>query len=93
MKSICAAVVSNLVQNLGVAAVAIALKWNPITYLASVAVLTGALYGLTMTSGWVYLKALANMALNDDDIEKSVKESLKDEANIKQIYNDNKKKS
>ena len=92
MKSIGSAVVSNLVQNLGIAAVAVALKWNPITYIASVAVLTGALYGLTMTSGWVYLKALSNMALNDNDIERSVKDALKDKASISQVYKDNKKK-
>ena len=92
MKSIGCAVVSNLVQNLGVAAVAVALKWNPISYLASVAILTGALYALTMTSGWVYLKALANMALNDNDIEHSIKETLKDKASISQVYKDNKKK-
>jgi len=92
MKSIGSAVVSNLVQNLGIAAVAVALKWNPISYLASVAILTGALYGLTMTSGWIYLKALANMALNDDDIESSVREALKDKASISQVYKDNKKR-
>ena len=92
MKSIGSAVVSNLVQNLGVAAVVVALKWNPISYVASVAVLTGALYGLTITAGWVYLKALTNMALNDADIERSVKEALKDKASISQVYKDNKKK-
>lgn len=92
MKSIGSAVVSNLVQNLGVAAVAVALKWSPIAYIPSVAVLTGALYGLTMTSGWVYLKALANMALNDNDIERSIKDTLKDKASITQVYKDNKKK-
>ena len=92
MKSIGSAVVSNLVQNLGVAAVVVALKWNPISYVASVAVLTGALYGLTITAGWVYLKALSNMALNDAEIERSVKEALKDKASISQVYKDNKKK-
>ena len=92
MKSIGSAVVSNLVQNLGVAAVAMALKWNPISYIASVAVLSGALYGLTITSGWVYLKALTNMALNDGDIDRSIKEALKDKASISQVYKDNKKK-
>ena len=92
MKSIGSAVVSNLVQNLGVAAVAMALKWNPISYIASVAVLTGALYGLTITAGWVYLKALTNMALNDGDIDRSIKETLKDKASISQVYKDNKKK-
>ena len=92
MKSIGSAVVSNLIQNLGVAAVAMALKWNPISYIASVAVLTGALYGLTITSGWVYLKALTNMALNDGDIDRSIKEALKDKASISQVYKYNKKK-
>lgn len=92
MKSIGSAIVSNLISNLGITGVVAGLKWFGPAYFVSVAVLTGALYALTMTSGWVYLKALTNMALHDDDIEKSVKEVLKDKAEIKKIYNENKKK-
>ena len=91
MKSIGSAVISNLVQNLGMLALVSALKWNPLTIVASIAVMTGALYALTMTSGWVYLKALSNMALHDGDIEASIKETLKDKAEITKIYNENKK--
>lgn len=32
------------------------------------------------------------MALNDNDIERSIKETLKDKASISQVYKDNKKK-
>lgn len=92
MKSIGSAIASNLVQNLGITAVASGLKYTGVGLVASIAILSGALYALTMTAGWVYLKALTNMALHDDDIENSVKEVLKDKAEIKKIYNDNKKK-
>ena len=92
MKSIGSAVVSNLVQNLGVVAVASALKWTPLTYFASVAILVGTLYALTMTSGWVYLKAISNMAMHDGDIESSIKATLKDKAKISKIYDENKNK-
>lgn len=92
MKSIGSAVVSNLVQNLGVLAVVEGLKWTGFGYIPAVAILTGALYALTITAGWVYLKSIANMALYDGDIEKSMKEALKDKADIKKVYEDNKKK-
>ncbi|MBR1504308.1 MAG: hypothetical protein IJ618_10555 [Prevotella sp.] len=92
MKSIGSAVVSNLIQNLGVMAVAEGLKWTGVGYFASVAILTGSLYALTITAGWVYLKALSNMALHDDNIEESVKAALKETADIKKVYDDNKKK-
>lgn len=92
MKSIGSAIASNLVTNLGISAVAAGLKWTGIGYFASVAVLIGALYALTMTAGWVYLKALTNMALHDDDIEDAVKNVLKDKSEITKVYNENKKK-
>ncbi len=92
MKSIGSAIASNLVSNLGIIAVAAGLKWTGAAYFTSVAVLTGALYALTITSGWVYLKALTNMALHDDDIEDAVKDVLKDKSEITKVYNENKKK-
>lgn len=92
MKSIGSAIASNLVQNLGVTAVASGLKYTGVGLGAAIAILSGTLYALTMTAGWVYLKALTNMALHDDDIETSVKEVLKEKAEIKKIYNENKKK-
>ena len=91
MKSIGAAIGSNLINNLGIAAVATGLKWTGVGYFGSVAVLTAALYAMTMTAGWVYLKALTNMALHDEDIEKAVKDVLKDKASLKKTYEDNKK--
>lgn len=92
MKSIGSAVASNLVTNLGITAVAAGLKWTGVGYFASVAVLTGALYALTITAGWVYLKALTNMALYDGDIEDEVKKVLKDKSGLTQVYNENNKK-
>jgi hypothetical protein len=50
------------------------------------------MYALTMTAGWVYLKALTNMALYDKDIDDSVKDVLKDKSAIDKVYNENKKK-
>lgn len=92
MKSIGSAIASNLVSNLGITAVAAGLKWTGVGYFASVGIMTGALYALTMTSGWVYLKALTNMALHDDDIDDAVKNVLKDKSAITKVYDENKKK-
>ncbi|MDE7089036.1 MAG: YcjF family protein, partial [Prevotella sp.] len=92
MKSIGSAIASNLVTNLGIAAIAAGLKWTGVGYFASVAVLTGALYALTITAGWVYLKALTNMALHDSDIDEAVRDVLKDKSEITKVYNENKKK-
>lgn len=92
MKSIGSAVASNLVSNLGVAGVAATLKWLGPSYIVSVAVLTAALYAFTITAGWVYLKALTNMALQDGDIEEEIKKVLKDKAELSKVYKENKKK-
>lgn len=92
MKSIGSAIASNLVSNLGITAVAAGLKWTGLGYFAAVGIMTSALYALTMTSGWVYLKALSNMALHDADIDASVKDVLRDKAEITKVYNENKKK-
>ncbi len=92
MKSIGSAVISNLVQNLGIMAIAAALKWNPVSYIFSVAILTSALYALTIVSGWVYLKALANMGENDDDIDTSVKKSLSKYSDIQGLFDKYRKK-
>jgi uncharacterized protein (DUF697 family) len=86
MKSVGSAVVSNLVQNLGILAIAAGLKWTGFGYFQSVAIMTGALYALTLTAGWVYLKSIANMALYDGDIEQSMKEALRENADIKKVY-------
>lgn len=92
MKSIGSAIASNLVQNLGIMAVASGLKYTGLGLAASIVILTGALYAFTITAGWVYLKALTNMALHDDDIEDAVKNVLKDKSEITKVYKENKKK-
>lgn len=86
VKSVGSAVISNAVHNLGILAVAEALKWNPLSYAASVAILCSALYALTIVSGWVYLKALANMGSRDGDIDAAVRETLSQHADIKHIF-------
>lgn len=92
MKSIGSAIASNLVLNLGVSAVVSGLKFTGVGYFAAIAILTTSMYALTMTAGWVYLKALTNMALYDKDIDDSVKDVLKDKSAIDKVYNENKKK-
>ena len=67
-------------------AVVSALKWNPLSWPISVAILTASLYALTIVSGWVYLTALANMSQHDNDITSSVKNALKNKADIKRLY-------
>jgi uncharacterized protein (DUF697 family) len=92
MKSIGSAVVANVIQNLGIMAIVSVLKWNPIAYPVSVAIMASVLYALTIVSGWVYLKALANMAENDDDISSSVKLTLQKYSDIKSLFNKYRKK-
>lgn len=92
IKSIGSAVASNLITNLGIAALAATLKWMGPGYFVAVAVMTGALYAFTITAGWVYLKAITNMALHDGDIEDEVKNVLKDKAELTKVYKENKKK-
>jgi uncharacterized protein (DUF697 family) len=92
IKSVASAVVANSIQNLGVLAIASALKWNPLSYIASVAIMASALYALTIVSGWVYLKALANMAENDSDINSSIKLSLSKYSDVKGIFDKYRKK-
>jgi uncharacterized protein (DUF697 family) len=92
MKSVGSAVVANLVQNLGVIAIAEALRWNPIAYPISVAIMSSVLYALTIVSGWVYLKSLTNMAENDDDIDRSVRQTLSKYSDVRTIFNKYRKK-
>lgn len=91
MKSIGSAIASNLVDNLGVMTVAAGLKYCGVGLFAGVAMMTGALYALTITAGWVYLKALTNMALHDSDIGDEVKKMLQDKSEINRVYKENKK--
>ena len=89
-KSIVSAVLSNLVQNFGTAVVASGLKYTGVGIPAAIAIQSAALYALTMTSGWVYLKTLTNMALHDKDVDEVLKETMKDKAELMKIYDENK---
>ena len=86
LKSIGSAIVSNIVQNVGLMSVISALKWNPVSWPISVAILTSSLYALTIASGWIYLTALANMAQHDNDITSPVKDILRNKADIKRLF-------
>ena len=86
MKSVGSAIVSNVVQNVGLMAVVATLKWNPLSWPFSVAILTSSLYALTIVSGWIYLTALAKMAQHDNDVQASVKDTLKYQTDIKRLY-------
>ena len=86
MKSVGSAVMANIVQNLGVMGIAALLKWNPISYPVSVAIMASILYALTIVSGWIYLKALANMAEQDEDINSSIKQTLSKYSDIREIF-------
>lgn len=92
MKSIGSAVVANIVQNLGVLAIVTALKWNPFSLPVSMAIMASVLYSLTIVSGWVYLKSLANMAENDNDIDSSIKQTLSKYSEVKDLFDKYNKK-
>lgn len=93
VKTIASAVISNLVQNIATVAVAAGLKYIPgIGPFAAAGIMSAALYVLTQTSGWIYLKAISTMALNDGDISLSVKNILKDKDMINEFAKQNQKK-
>lgn len=86
IKSIGSAIVSNVVQNIGLTAVVAALKWNPLSWPFSIAILTSSLYALTVVSGWIYLTSIANIAQYDNDVDTSVKATLKSQTDIKKLF-------
>lgn len=90
MKSVCSGVVANLISNLGISTVISQLKWTGIGYFAAVAMLTPIIYAFTITAGWIYLKAVSNMALHDSDIDNATKEVLKNYSDINRVYKNNK---
>ena len=92
VKSIASAVVSNLAQNVAVAGVAAGLKYTGVGYFPAAGTMSVAVYVMTQTSGWIYLKAISLMARNDGKIDASVKEVLKDKESINAYLDQNKKK-
>lgn len=87
MKSIGSAVVSNLAQNIAVIAAGEVAKAS-IPFIGNLwagAAMTGALYAMTLTSGYIYLKAISIMAQNDGDIDKGLQDALKDKNTINEL--------
>ena len=88
---------TNLASYAAMAGVASALKFIPgIGTVGGAVLMSASLYGITIASGWVYLKALCTLAEKDGvnlDISKlgdAVKEVLKD-SSVKNIINEAKK--
>lgn len=69
MKSIASGVATNLASYLAMTGVASALKFIPgIGTVGGAAIMSVGLYALTLTSGYVYLKALCALAENNTDL-------------------------
>lgn len=90
MKSIGSAVAANLISNLGIAVVLSNLKWTGLGYAAAVIVASPYMYAFTITAGWIYLKALSNLALHDNDIDNATKDVLRNYSDIKSVFENNK---
>lgn len=97
MKSIASGVATNLVGYVAMSGVASALKIIPgIGTLGGAILLSASLYALTLTSGYVYLRALKYLAetkgstFNVDDIGKAVKKILLDKKAISDFFKESK---
>ena len=97
LKTIASGVATNLASYAAMAGVASALKFIPgIGSIGGAVLMSASLYGITIASGWVYLKALCTLAEKDGvnlDMNKlgdAVKDVLKD-ASIKKIIEEAKK--
>lgn len=78
LKTIASAVLTNLAGYVAVLSVGSAMKFIPgLGTLGSIAIMSGALYAVTLASGYVYLKALTAMVKNGYNIdEQKLKESV-----------------
>ena len=97
MKSIASGVATNLVGYVAMSGVASALKFIPgIGTVGGAILLSASLYALTLTSGYVYLRALKYLAetkgntFNVDDIGKAVKIVLLDKKAISDFFKESK---
>lgn len=95
LKTIASAVATNLASYAAVLAVGGALKFLPgIGSIGGALVMSTALYALTLTSGYIYLKALTALLkqdgiVNDDRLKESIDSFIKDsQAEIKSFMNE-----
>lgn len=94
MKSIASGVATNLASYAAMSGVASALKLIPgIGTITGAVLMSATMYGLTLASGYVYLRALCFVAeqkgseFTIDDIAHAVNNVLKDKTTIKEIFN------
>ena len=92
MKSIGSGVATNLASYAAMSGVASALKFIPgIGTIGGAVLMSAALYGLTLASGWVYLNALSLVAerkgnaFSASDISKAINDLLKDKTDHQRI--------
>ena len=99
IKSIGSGVATNLVSYVAMAGLASAIKSIPGigTFIGTVTagvLLSASLYAVTMTSGWIYLKALCALAQNNggnitgDDLSAAVDDVLQEKDAIKEFMNE-----
>lgn len=98
MKSIGSGVATNLAGYAAMTGVASALKFIPgIGTIGGAVIMAASMYGITLASGWIYLKALSALAqrsgknFNAQDISKAVNDFLKEKSVIKEFINEAKK--
>ena len=97
MKSIASGVATNLASYLAMTGVASALKFIPgIGTIGGALVMSAGMYGLTLTSGYVYLRALCALAekktdINVGSISDAVKDVMSDKSEVKDFMNEAKK--
>lgn len=97
MKSVASGVATNLVGYVAMSGVASALKFIPgIGTVGGAILLSASLYALTLTSGYIYLRALKYLAktkgttFSVDDIAKAIKKVLLDEKAIGDFFKESK---
>lgn len=97
MKSIASGVATNLASGLAMAGVASALKFIPgIGSIGGAVLMSASMYGLTLTSGYIYLKALCALSekkqdINIGNISDAVNDVMKDKSEVKEFMNEAKK--
>lgn len=98
MKSVGSAVATNLAGFAAMSGVASALKFIPgVGTVSGAIIMSASLYAITMASGWVYLKALCELAekkganFNASDMKNKVNDILKDKSSIKDFVDGAKK--
>jgi len=97
MKSIASGVATNLASYLAMTGVASALKFIPgIGTVGGALVMSAGMYGLTLTSGYIYLKALCALVekktdINVGSISDAVNNVMNNKSEIKDFMNEAKK--